>query len=107
MSKGGSREGGEFLVGYKGNLYCIYGDFQVGLNADRYAACGCGDDLALGSLFTTKDLNMTPKEKLTAALEAASHHSAGVSGPYTFEALLNGPEKKKAKVKRKTKTKKK
>jgi len=102
MSKGGSREGGEFLVGYNGKLYSIYGDFQVGINADGYAACGCGDDLALGSLFTTKDLDMTPRKRLTAALEAASHHSAGVSGPYVFEDVLNTPAKKKT-IKKATK----
>src|SRR5271170_3977037 len=37
---GEKRRGGTFLVGYKGQLYTIDSDFQVGLPADTYDAVG-------------------------------------------------------------------
>ena len=41
--------GGQFLVGYKGNLYEIEDDFQVGMVDVSYMSCGCGSDIARGS----------------------------------------------------------
>lgn len=97
----GQDEGGSFLVGFNGKLYGIHEDFQVAHNVDNYDAVGCGEDLALGSLFTTKDLKMPTKERLTKALEAACHHSAGCSGHFTFEELLNPTTTSKTKKKNK------
>lgn len=77
-------EGGTFLVGVKGVLFTVESDFQVGLNHDGYDAVGCGQDLALGSLFTT--VGVKPKARVKAALMAAAHHSAGVAGPFVVEA---------------------
>ncbi|MEW1719790.1 hypothetical protein [Streptomyces sp. NPDC093109] len=75
---------GTFLVGIHGRLFSIDSDYQVGEPADQYAAVGCGDELALGALHATSALGMKPRDRLSAALAAATHHSAGVSGPYTF-----------------------
>lgn len=72
--------GGTFLVGFKGKLFTIYSDFQVAENIDNYAAVGCGADLALGSLYSTKD-NKDIDYRISKALEAASYHSAGVCFP--------------------------
>ncbi|KAB2588180.1 hypothetical protein F5983_33655 [Streptomyces arboris] len=55
-----------------------------GGGADGYAAVGCGDELALGALHATTHLGLAPRARLTAALAAADHHSAGVTGPYTY-----------------------
>ena len=77
--------GGNFLVGYKGNLYSIHSDFQVGRVALQYDACGCGEDLALGSLFSTT--GKKPAERVKIALDAASKFSAGVAPPYTILSL--------------------
>lgn len=73
-----------FLIGIQGRLFEIEPDFQVAEYLDGYAAIGCGDDLARGSLHTTRVMGMTPRSRLVAALDAAAYHSAGVSGPYTF-----------------------
>lgn len=74
---------GTFLVGIQGHLFVIEGDYQVGEAADGYHAVGCGDDLARGSLHTTRHLHMPPRQRLVSALDAAAHHSAGVAPPYT------------------------
>lgn len=84
--EGGIRiTGGTFLVGYKGNIYTIEDDFQVGLPTEKFASVGCGQDLALGSLFSTKNLIINdPKRRIVLALEAATLYSAGVLPPYTI-----------------------
>lgn len=86
----GVEETGTFLVGVKGRLFVIDEDYQVGEPADSYAAVGCGDDLALGSLHTTRHLNMTPRQRLRAALSAAAHHSTGVAPPFVYATTTPG-----------------
>ena len=84
LTKSSEREeGGTFLVGVGGELFAIYGDFQVERTADAYMAVGCGSNLALGSLHSTR--RQDPRRRLTAALNAAAYHSAGVCGPYVIE----------------------
>lgn len=73
-------DAGTFLVGLAGRLYVVYSDLQVARSANGYAAVGCGQDLALGALHATRDKSTA--ERLQAALEAAAHHSAGVTGPF-------------------------
>lgn len=92
MLKGGflykdkeQESGGTFLVGYKGRLFRIAGDFQVGEHVCLYDAVGCGDNFALGSLFTSK--SMKPKDRVKKALEAAANFSAGVIGPFNIVEL--------------------
>lgn len=76
-------EGGNFLVGYKGKLYHIGSDFQVGIPTNQHDAVGCGRDLALGALYATKLIKtMNPSKRVITALEAATAHSAGVAAPY-------------------------
>jgi ATP-dependent protease HslVU (ClpYQ) peptidase subunit len=80
----GESVGGQFLLGYRGGLYDIQDDFQVAVPFLDYAACGCGGELALGSMFTTQKLNKTlsPEKRIVTALEAATEHSAGVAPPF-------------------------
>ncbi len=97
--------GGTFLVGYKGKLYTIQGDHQVGMQAIPYDAVGCGADLALGAMFATEGLG--PEERLNIALSAASTFSAGVCPPFTILKLEGeAPPKPKAKPKAKKVAKK-
>lgn len=84
---GSCEAGGTFIVGYNGNLYTIYGDYQVGRHHENYSSVGCGSEFALGSLHSSDKIDLDPKERLTMALDAASHFSAGVAGPYTFLTL--------------------
>ena len=74
--------GGTFLVGFKGRLFEIDDDFQVGESPIGYAAAGCGADIALGSLFTSNDTDISPKDRIHTALEAASSFSTSVAPPF-------------------------
>ena len=81
--------GGQFLLGYRGKIYDIQDDFQIGIPTLNYEAIGCGDDTAKGSMYTSEkmDKKLTPKQRLTLALEAASEHSAGVAAPYVIMSI--------------------
>ncbi len=78
-------EGGTFLIGYKGQLFCIGDDYQVALSADGFDAVGCGHDIAKGALFASAHLH--GEERLELALKASEHFSAGVRGPFHMETL--------------------
>lgn len=75
-------EGGTFLVGVAGRLFCVYADYQIGESTDGYMAVGCGDQAALGSLHATAQLGVAPKRRIMMALSAAERMSAGVRGPF-------------------------
>jgi ATP-dependent protease HslVU (ClpYQ) peptidase subunit len=75
---------GQFIVGYRGHLYVVECDYQVGRPIDNYAAIGCGADLALGAMYATKMMEMKPEERLTLALHAAQEFSAGVRAPFVI-----------------------
>ncbi|MEU1275321.1 hypothetical protein [Streptomyces sp. NPDC005799] len=77
-------QAGTFLVGVHGRLFAVDSDYQVGEPDDQYAAVGCGDELALGALHATADLDLTPRQRLTAALRASDHHNAGVAAPFAY-----------------------
>ena len=83
----GRDEGGTFLAGYRGGLYLIDSDFQVGTVENPYQAIGCGDDLVLGAFYALSFYEMTPEERITTALEAAAEFSAGVRGPFTVLSI--------------------
>lgn len=85
LKKDADREqGGDFLVGVAGRLFCVQSDFQVAEAASGYAAVGCGYQIALGALYATARSRMTPERRLRNALAAAENFSAGVRGPFAF-----------------------
>jgi len=75
---------GTFLVGRRGKLYIIDSDLQVAEMLSPYTACGCGQDLVMGSLHTTQQYRLQPKERIGLALSAAEAFSAGVCGPFNI-----------------------
>jgi ATP-dependent protease HslVU (ClpYQ) peptidase subunit len=83
-------KGGDFLVGFRGRLFYIDSDYQLIEPLDGYGAIGSGDDVALGVLFATRDLDMLPQQRIELALKAAEHHTTEVRAPFT---LLQYPEK--------------
>lgn len=78
-------EGGTFLVGFRGQLFHVDSDYQVGQERDGIYAVGCGHPIARGALFASAGL--PPRDRLTLALEAAERYSAGVRGPFVIEEL--------------------
>jgi len=79
----GVESGGTFLVGYAGRLFRIEDDFQVAESLHGFDACGCGEQIALGSLFSTQEQPVL--HRLEVALSAAEEFSAVVRGPFLFQ----------------------
>ena len=84
-SKDGQEAGGCFLVGYKGRLFRVDTDYQVGVPFDGFAAVGCGDQIAHGALYASEKVK--GRARIELALRAAERYSAGVRGPFHIEAL--------------------
>ena len=80
----GVESGGCFLVGYRGRIYQIESDYQVGEAVDGYQAVGCGHDIARGALYALSKLDIEPEDRIRTALKAAVRMSAGVRGPFTI-----------------------
>ena len=78
--------GGCFLVGYRGGIFYIDTDFQVGTLRDDFAAVGCGEDVALGAMHALPEAE--PNDRVLAGLRAAHRFSAGVRPP--FEVVVGG-----------------
>jgi len=76
--------GGNFIIGYNGNLFEIQRDYHI-IELDKpYNACGCGEDLALGSLHSTEKYEKDPRVRIEMALDAASEFNSAVRKPYTI-----------------------
>lgn len=78
--------GGTFIVAIKGQIFKIESDYQVAINIEDFSAAGCGEDLALGALYATKEMG-DGKRRVEIALEAAEAFSAGVRGPFTILSI--------------------
>ncbi len=74
-----------FLIGYRGQLYAVYGDYQVEIEQAAFNAIGSGAETALGAMQVTQDVE--PKERIRMALCAAERFNAGVRGPFVVEVL--------------------
>jgi hypothetical protein len=85
----GEESGGCFLVGFKGRLFEIADDFQVGEVANRYNSVGCGFSYALGSLYADilGDNSVDTEQMIKNALECAEYFSAGVRRPFNILKL--------------------
>ena len=79
-----AESGGEFIVGYRGALWHIESDYQVGQLVDPFAACGCGESYAHGALAV---LDADAETRVRRALETAERFSAGVRGPFVIVSL--------------------
>lgn len=77
----------QFLIGYRGQLFTIWGDFQVEHQDCVYAAIGSGCDLAQGALYVMArkvyvSEFMHATEILECALSAAVAHTPFVRDPF-------------------------
>ncbi len=75
-----------FMVGYKGKLYVVDEDFDLGHPSDPYAAVGCGAGMALGAMYATHGLDLAPKERLLRAPKASERFSNGVRAPFVVKS---------------------
>jgi ATP-dependent protease HslVU (ClpYQ) peptidase subunit len=78
-----------FLIGYNNKLYHIDPYFSVMVAQCGYDAIGTGQQVALGSLYTTSLTNMKAEERIKIALEAAAEHHCDVIPPFK---IISFPE---------------
>jgi len=79
---------GEYLIGYNGHLYVMASDYCI-MSCPDGNAIGSGGEVALGSLWTTRDWK-DPKKRIMAALEAAEAVISSVRSPMYIKELKNG-----------------
>lgn len=91
----GEVAGGTFLVGVRGHLFRIDDDFQVGVPHHGVAACGCGQEFALGAMWASVEPKAADRARV--GLGAAAAHSAGVAPPFILMSD-RGDELRKAAV---------
>lgn len=84
-SKDGVDSGGNFLIGYKGSLYEVDDDFQVGKLSDNIAAIGCGREIAKGAMHALGHLY--PRERIIKTLEIVTYLNGGVRPPFVIEEI--------------------
>lgn len=75
--------GGTFLLGYRGMIWRIESDYQVGRSDTPFDAVGCGESVARGALYATMGEPDIMK-RARVALEAAEYCNIGVRGPFHF-----------------------
>lgn len=74
------------LIIYKGEIYYLGDDFQVD-KCDDYYAIGIGNQLAIGSLYSSKALGATSEESVHLALEVAERHNGFVRRPWDIRRI--------------------
>lgn len=87
---------GAFLLGYKGALYTVDSDMQVGIPADGVSAIGCAEDIALGAIFSYRDVTglRTPTVSgIEHSLRIACHLNGGVRPPFVIKSIARGSKK--------------
>lgn len=80
-----NESGGQFMVGYRGHLFSIESDFQVGEIRDGYDAIGSGAEFALGAMAALA--GRPPTRRIRRALEIAAHFNMGVCPPFIVKSM--------------------
>ena len=82
--------GGNFLIGYHGEIYEICDDFQVGIVDSDFACVGCGENYAYGAMEALEKqthLINDPQRLLEEALDIVNLYSAGVCPPFNIVSI--------------------
>ena len=80
----GDAQDSEFLLGFRGKIYVIEPDFNIGKPTENYASCGTGASYAMGALYALSESSAPPEDKIIKALSAASEYCNGVKPPFTI-----------------------
>jgi len=73
--------GGNFLVGYRGRLFHVNPDYQVGEMEYGLHAIGCGEAPAMGALHAMPK-SIPARTRVLKALAIAEKCTSGVRGPF-------------------------
>jgi hypothetical protein len=78
-------EGGIFLIAVQGTgrIFTMDSDFHIGEADLQYMAEGAGQEIALGSLYSTTAIK-TPRKRVRMALEASAKFNMSVRPPFTI-----------------------
>lgn len=76
-------EGG-IILSLEGELFTINDVFGICNTSDAYDAVGKASEVAIGSLHTTEQLKLPPKERLYLALKATERHTCVVCEPFVY-----------------------
>lgn len=71
------------LMVYRNKIFSVSEDYSI-IEYLGFGADGSGADYALGSLETTRELDMTPKERVETALDVACKFNAYCAPPYNI-----------------------
>lgn len=74
--------GANFIVGAGNKLFEIQSDYSVLEPYLGFCSVGCGEDIAMGSMVTTKDMDMSVPKKIELALKSAEECCCGVQRPF-------------------------
>jgi ATP-dependent protease HslVU (ClpYQ) peptidase subunit len=72
-----------FLVGYRGKLFSVQPDYQVGQPETGYDAMGAGAGIALGAMHMSKGMR-NHESRIRQALEASQSNNASVRAPFNI-----------------------
>lgn len=76
--------GASFIVGAKNKLFEIQNDYSVLEPSLGFCSVGCGFAVAMGSMTTTKDMDMTIPKRIELALKSAEECCCGVQRPFVI-----------------------
>jgi hypothetical protein len=85
--------GGEFLVGWRGSLCIVEGDYGVTDVEDYFAAVGSGANHAMGALFALNaNARVAIPDRLQTALMAAQRYTTSVRPPFHLLSVTKDGE---------------
>lgn len=88
-----NEEGGSFLIAYQKHLFEIQANFHVMEVKDKFAAIGCGADVALGAIkYALSNKSSHPPKPFSLiqkVLKTVSHFSGFVCPPFTVHSTRN------------------
>lgn len=75
------------MIGWRGHLYCMYGDFCLIEPHKSFETMGIGEEYARGAMYVLEKTDYSGREKIKLALDAACEYSKGCSAPYTIRSI--------------------
>lgn len=74
--------GGNFIVVTPHRVFEVSNDYSVLEPESGMCAVGSGNEVAMGSLLTTQNMDIAPPDRIILALEAAEQYCCGVQRPF-------------------------
>ena len=75
---------GEFLLGYRGQVYKMQNDFSLIVAKDDFVSIGAGGEVSSAVLYATKDMDIAPTDRLELALKSSAYQITTVKEPFHF-----------------------